>query len=663
MDSKILLKFFLLNLLFTNSYAQKTANVKFGKISPADFSTKIYSIDSNANAVVIADIGSSEFNDNSGGGFSLEFKHYRRVHILNKNGYNEANVVIPLYKNYQKGEQLDNVKAVTYNLENGEVVETNLEKKAIFEDVINKNWVLEKFTLPNIKEGSIIEFEYSIKSGFLLNLQPWEFQGSVPVLWSEYNLKLPEFLGYVFISQGYHQFDISEKKDDQARYFLSKTSTAPATVNVTNYHWVMKNMSALKEENFVSTLKNHISKIEFQLSDYRYPLMPMDVMGTWAKLSADLLTSENFGSDLEKNNGWLGDIVNPLIKEANDTLEKAKKIYVYVRDHFTCTSHNTLYLSQPLKNVLKTRNGTVADINLLLVAMFKYAGIRSSPVILSTRSHGYTYSLYPVIEKFNYVICNINIDRQNYFLDASEPHLGFEKLTPECYNGSARIIDEEATPVEFLSDSLIEKKMTSILLNTNDQGELIGSLQQVPGYYESYEIRKRIKEKGKDDFFKEIEKDYGRDAEITNAAVDSLDNLEEPVKIAYNFKSKQEKADLVYVSPMFGEGYKENPFKSAERFYPVEMPYAKDEMYFFTMFIPAGYEIDELPKSTILKLNDEDDGEFQYIVSQDGGTLSIRSRLKLKRAYYEPNEYVVLREFFNLIVQKQSEQIVLKRKK
>src|SRR5260221_5776155 len=107
--------------------AQKSP-VKYGSVSEKDFATKGYSIDSNANAVVIADIGSSEIVGNSKDWFSLEFRHYRRVQILNKNGYDEANVEIPLYTNGQSEEKLENIRAVTYNLENGKVVETKLGK-------------------------------------------------------------------------------------------------------------------------------------------------------------------------------------------------------------------------------------------------------------------------------------------------------------------------------------------------------------------------------------------------------------------------------------------------------------------------------------------------------------------------------------------------------
>jgi hypothetical protein len=76
--------------------SQDKATVKFGSVTEKDFATKVYPIDSNANAVVIADIGSSNIEGNSKGWFSLVFRHYKRVHILNKNGYDIADVSIYL---------------------------------------------------------------------------------------------------------------------------------------------------------------------------------------------------------------------------------------------------------------------------------------------------------------------------------------------------------------------------------------------------------------------------------------------------------------------------------------------------------------------------------------------------------------------------------------
>src|SRR5687768_3744122 len=152
--------FSLLLLSFHSLIAQEKSPVKFGNVDPADFARKIYSIDSSATAVVIANIGSTDIEGNSKGWFSLVFKRFARIHILNKNAYDVANISIPLFTDGDAEEQLDKLKAVTYNLEDGKVVETKLDVKSnVFKDKINKNLVLKKFTFPNVKEGSIIEFE------------------------------------------------------------------------------------------------------------------------------------------------------------------------------------------------------------------------------------------------------------------------------------------------------------------------------------------------------------------------------------------------------------------------------------------------------------------------------------------------------------------------
>jgi hypothetical protein len=657
-------------LVALQTRAQEKNKIKFGDVAEKSFATRLYPIDSNANAVVIADIGSSQIEGNSKGWFSLVYRHFKRVHILNKNGYDIANVSISLYSNGDDEEQLDKLKAVTYNLEDGKLVETKLDvKNNLFKDKISKNRVVKKFTFPNVKEGSIIEFEYSITSDFLSNLQPWEFQGIYPRLWSEYSLSVPVFLGYVFLTQGYQNYDIRNKEQHSEVYQVSDSRSAGATErmsltsNVDDYRWVMKNVPALKEENYTSTLDNHIGKIEFQLSEFRYPLTYRNIMGSWPLLTEQLLNAEFFGQQLTRDNGWLKDIINPIVKSSDSKADMARKIFSYVRDNFTCTSHDRYTMDQTLKGVVKTHNGNVAEINLLLTAMLKNKEIDADPVILSTRSNGYTFPMYPIISKFNYVICRAKIDNKTIYLDASEPHMGFGRLPLRCYNGHARVVNKEATALELSSDEITETKATTIFIINDEKGNMIGSLQQTPGYYESNELRERVKEKGQEQLQKDIKKAFGAEIEISNFQLDSLDKYENELGIHYDFDLKDEKEDIYYLNPLFGEGNKENPFKSAIRHYPVEMPFAMDETVNLQMEVPHGYIVDELPKSLIVKLNEQDDGMFEYRISHSGDNISLRSRVRFKRSFFMPDEYETLREFFNLIVKKQAEQIVFKKKK
>ncbi len=662
----IILAACLLSVHFMKAQGPK---IKFGNISPKDFEPTVYAVDSSASAVVLADIGTSYFEGNNKNSVSLFFKNFRRVHILNKNGYDIATVEIYLYTSDGVDEELEGLKAVTYNLENGKVVETKLDiKTALFKEQVNKNFILRKFTFPNIKAGSIIEYEYTQKSEYIFNLQPWNFQGDYPRLWSEYTVKMPQFFNYVTLVQGYNTYFIKEQKQTRETYFIADSRSIGSTervsfsANVTEFRWAMKDVPPLKIEGFTSTLKNHISRIEFQLQSQQEPFTPRSIMNTWPVVAKGLLERDDFGMQLIRDNSWLKDVMSEAINDAADQMTKARNIYAWVRDNITCTNHNGRYIEQSLKNVLKSRKGSVAEVNMLLIAMLRKAGISADPVLLGTKSHGYTHTIYPLMDRFNYVICRMLDGERAIYLDASEPGMGFGILSYECYNGHARVIDENATAIELNPDELKESKSTTVFIINDEKANSIGSFTQVPGTYESYFIRKQIKEKGKDNFIKDVNKVIGTEIEITANRIDSVNKYDYPVAYNLEFNWNPEKAEVLYFNPMFGEGYKENPFKSARRLYPVEMPYTKDEIFTLQMEIPAGYVIDELPKQAIVKFNEEGDAMFEYRISSSGGSITFRSRLVIKRTYFAPDEYESLREFFSFIVKKHNEQVVFKKK-
>jgi hypothetical protein len=295
--------------------------------------------------------------------------------------------------------------------------------------------------------------------------------------------------------------------------------------------------------------------------------------------------------------------------------------------------------------------------------MLRYAGLTANPVILSTTEHGYALEMYPMLTSFNYVATQVAANGKDYFLDASYPRLGFGKMPSKCYNGHARAVDEAATPLLFSADSLSERKVTALFISNGEKGKIGGSMNQTSGYYESYNIREQVKDKGEEEFFKEVQKEFGSDVVIKSPRIDSLNRYEDPVSLHYELELSPANEDIFYINPLFGEAYKKNPFTSAERYYPVEMPYTSDETFLLTMEVPAGYVVDELPKQMVAKLDEQESAFFEYRISQSGSTISLRSRIKINRALFLPEEYQTLREFFNLVVSKQNEQIVFKKKK
>jgi hypothetical protein len=172
-----------------------------------------------------------------------------------------------------------------------------------------------------------------------------------------------------------------------------------------------------------------------------------------------------------------------------------------------------------------------------------------------------------------------------------------------------------------------------------------------------------VRTDGQQALMKKIQTAYSTEMAPSNLEIDSLKLPEEPLQIGYDVTINPDAgSDLFYFNPMMAEAYKENPFKAADRKYPVEMPYNMDETYTLNMDIPDGYEVDELPRSVKVTYN-ENEGFFEYLMVKNGDNVQMRSRVKLKKANFKPEDYASLREFFAFVVKKQSEQVVFKKKK
>jgi hypothetical protein len=655
--------------LLTVLPAQEKLNIKFGKIQPQDFDINSPLLDSNVNAIVLSDQGSTEFEGNSKGWFSMIYRRHKRIKLINKNGFDAADISIVLYSDGQDAEKLSVLKANTYNLENGNVVTTELGKKSIFVEKINRNLIETKFTFPALTSGSIIEYTYTIESDFMFNLQPWIFQGQYPCIWSEYNVKIPDFFNYVFLSQGYLKFDAEEKSESFKRFIVSKsngtgpTETFSLNSKIYDRKWVIKNIPAIKEEIFTTTLNNHIAKIEFQLSEYRFPDQPIKrIMGDWKTVTEKLLEREDFGLSYTKSNGWLDDDLKTIIGKTKDKREKAEKIFEYVRNNFTCTKTRGIYVEDKttLKDVFNKKSGTVSDINLLLITMLKKAEIQCEPVILSLRNRGTVHPIYPLMDRFNYLIAMAIIDEKPIYLDASKNKIGFNQLPAACYNGTAWVIEKDNTrPIELNPDSIMEYKTTSIFIMNNAQGEWEGSYRTQLGKFESISAREDGSTTKKEGLTKELVKKFGSAYKLNNLDVDTLNNFNDPVKYSIEFTTKHEE-DILYINPLFGEETTKNPFTSKKRLYPIEMPFINKEIIILDMEIPKGYVIEEMPKSVRYFLN-ENEGLFEYLAIIKENKVQLRSIIHIKKANFPEEDYETLREFFAFVIQKQGEQIVFKK--
>lgn len=673
--NKISALFLLISIHAGPLWAQDKLPIKFGKVGLQDFDVQSPLIDSSTDAIIVANVGSSEFIANTTDlSFSLIFKEKKRIKIIHKNAFDAATVTIPLYVGKDgRSERMEGLDASTYNVENGKVVSSKVDKASVFTEKKNDRWVIKKFTFPAVKEGSIIEYSYQVKSDFYFNLHDWVFQDRYPTLWSQYETAIPEFYKFVKLSQGYHSFAVQKAELGRQSYSFMERSMADGGGTTKNDFkiegeveyatLIMKDVPGLKEEPFTTTIQNSIAKIEYQLKQVAYPRsIPTNVMNDWQKASEDLMNDEQFGALITRPNNWLDDDVNTIVKGAASTTEKARKLYEYVRDNFTCSDYNRYKVSSSLKDVMKNRSGSVADINMLLIAMLRTQGVAANPVLLSTRRHGYASELYPLMDRYNYLIAHVPNGGESYFLDASTPRLGFNRLPVKVYNGQARVITKnDGLPVYFLPDSVNESTISTVFLENRQNGAIEGLFSSTKGYVSSLDVRDDIATSGLEAFKKNITSGFSDDVEVSNIQIDSLKILDEPVAVKYELKLNGfGNADIVYFNPMFGEAISKNPFTAAERYYPVEMPYLQNHVFTLTMDIPKGYKVEELPKSARIKLN-EDEGMFEYLLQADETSIQMRCRLAVNRTFFPNEDYQTLRDFFGFVVKKEAEQIVFKK--
>ena len=119
--------------------------------------------------------------------------------------------------------------------------------------------------------------------------------------------------------------------------------------------------------------------------------------------------------------------------------------------------------------------------------------------------------------------------------------------------------------------------------------------------------------------------------------------------------------DILYINPFVAGQTKENIFKLPVREYPVDFGSPMEKIYMSRISIPEGYSVDELPPSKVIALPNGA-ARYTYNVSQVGNSLNVISSLQINKSLFLQDEYPNLREFYNQLVAKQAEQIVLKKK-
>jgi hypothetical protein len=270
-----------------------------------------------------------------------------------------------------------------------------------------------------------------------------------------------------------------------------------------------------------------------------------------------------------------------------------------------------------------------------------------------------------VLNDFNYLIAKANIDGKSYFLDATDPLLSFGLLPLKCLNDKGRVISLDKPSYWVELNSLQKESHTSSLdLTLLDNGKIKGTISNFYNGYEAYKKRKEIKKfNSVDEYVEDLDGKLPK-LKILKSNISNLDSLDQPLSEVFEVEidafDNMNHSRLVF-NPYLLNRRTSNPFKLAERDYPVDWGMASDSRLVLNMHLPPGYTIETPPRVVAYSLPNSG-GMFATSFDDQGDAFSFSNITRFTKAIYNPEEYPYLKELYNKIVLTEKADMVFKKK-
>ncbi len=646
---------YLLSLLLSFSFFCHSQNPEnqFGKISINDFNPVSLINNQYANAAVLFDTGVSSFERNNDY-FEIIFERKTRIKILNNKGVSWGQFEIPYYHEGDVTEHIKEVEAYSYTVENYKVKTLKLDISSATDSVIDKNWSIRKFSIPNVKSGSIIEYHYILSSEFKQNFRNWTFQWKIPVFYSKYITRMIPYYQYAWNLQAVTKFDSQTSFVDNT----SDRKYGNTKYNDVVYEYVMRDLPAFEETEYISSPEDYLVRINFQLSKIlEQNGTSKTVLTSWQDITNELVNAENFGVFLQKSEKIASKLLNIPSLKSMPKQQSYDSVMNFVKKNYSWNGMDKLYSTKSIMSFLKDKSGNLGEINLFTIGLLKACGISSTPMLLSTREHGKIKPEFPNIDAFNYIGIYAAIDSLTQVSDASNSLIANDLIPINCLNDRGLLIQKDK--VDWIGlQSLKPSSRQSKLVLTVSEKDINSVVEYSNNGYFAIDWRTNFGD-DKELILKNL-KNKGYEVNITSINVQNPVASQQPYVIHFNTIEKTDKQnDSIYISPFLKENLKFNPLKSPSRILPIDLIYSYNQAFYSEINIPSNYNIKYLPENEKIK---NERFEFEYYTSVEENKIKVKLSYYFKLPIYSPDDYLKLKYYFKEIVTKSSDKIILKKK-
>ncbi len=291
----------------------------YGQFSIDQLKMSNYAKDATTNALILNEYGKTWISSNDG--LPLYHEYHVKIKIFNAKGFEHGNISIPIYKSDNNSfEEVRDIEGITYYTdEQGNIQQTALDSKKVITENTNKYWSHVKFAMPNLRNGCVIEYKYTLQSPYSLHFKNWDFQCEIPKLYSEYEARIPAFFNFKASLRG--PLKLAKNAGDIERECFSVRGNK---CDCSKLVYAMTDIPAFVVEDHMTAPKNFISAINFELNDYIDPYDGTKHIKTqtWDDIDRSLKQNESFGTQLKKT-GLLKEKIAPVIAGLTNDLAKA----------------------------------------------------------------------------------------------------------------------------------------------------------------------------------------------------------------------------------------------------------------------------------------------------------------------------------------------------
>lgn len=640
-------------------------NLKFGKPTDEELSMTVYEQDKDASAVVLCQLTDV--------GYTMDFHNYyvdyfvkTRIKVLKEEGKEYANINIIYIDNMSQQfaqENLEEFKAVAYNLENGKIKKTRIGLDQVHKERIDDTYMRAKAAIPQVKVGTVIEYEYKLHSNVFYHIYDWEPQGNIPVAFANYRLEIPTIFIFNVETAGIEQLQ-SSVTQGTISYKVANDAMAKQYKRYTNvYNCTGRNLQALKKDDYVWNVRDYATKVTAELQSIHLSVDDhRDMRKTWEQVDNTLFEHPDFGARLYKHSKYRDELLSSGIDKIEDLKEKVAATFSFLRQRIAWNGEYDL-LTNSSSDIIKKGSGSNADLNMMLINMLGDVDVKACPVLMSTRRHGRIPKTYPTLNKLNTFIVGIPNGTSWIYLDASSADGYLNVLPANLYVEQARII-EKGTAGQWVNLQKIgeAKSVHNIKATLTADGQMKGEQSTIYSGNAAANERKAFRT-ASDSISFIAAKAQQTGITISQCKIEGHRTFSPSVTEVINFTKQGDVTDdHIYINPFTELPITSNPFTAKERLLPVEFPCRNTFNASVQLTLPEGWQLEDKPKSVNISTPDNSaSGRIVYGLIGEN-TVTINYQFRLSNVCYNHQQYDMLRQLFDLFVGRSKDMLVIKKK-